>query len=169
MEWCVLPLHIFFFTLRYGKLSLVSLCVIDYQLRPDSPASSGWLLRGTRARRRHDFIASWRVRRRQDQADCFSDSGRACGESWISMSFMPTNDASHSSMDQSWENRVVQHLSYVYVILASQSQLKYRNFIRSLTFLVLHPQPTSLEWKINSDLTGPRRPVPYTSSATATY
>lgn len=60
-------------------------------------------------------------------------------------------------------------LSYVYVILASQSQLKFRNFIRSPTFLAL-PLPLNLfEWKINSDLIGPPLPAPYTSFATATY
>ena len=40
------------------------------------------------------------------------------------MSFVPTDDVSYSSTDLSWEKRVMQPLSYVYVILTSQSQLK---------------------------------------------
>src|SRR6266852_1180957 len=100
LGWCVLPLSTYF-NLRYDKLSPLSLCEIDCQLRPDSPASSSWLLRGPRARRRHDSIASWRMCRRQDKADWFSDSGRACGKSPEFVDIHELHDVSYSSMDLS--------------------------------------------------------------------
>jgi hypothetical protein len=84
---------------------------------------------------------------------------------------MHTDDASQldgSKLGEESRAALVVRLCHS-VILASQSQLKFWNFICSLTFLALHLPLTVFEWKIDSDLTGPPRPVPYTSFARATY